>query len=40
MKPIGKNHKKNKGWMIEHECTKCGKRMLNKLAEDDSVEVF
>ncbi|MCH8519065.1 hypothetical protein LAT59_04875 [Candidatus Gracilibacteria bacterium] len=26
--------------MIVHECTKCGKKIPNKLAEDDSIEVF
>lgn len=40
MKPIGKDYHKNKGWMIIHECKKCWKKMKNKLAEDDSVEVY
>ncbi len=39
MKPIAKDHKK-KGWMIVHECQKCGKKIPNILAGDDSVEVF
>ncbi len=40
MKPVGKDHKKNKWRMIQHECQSCHKKILNKLAEDDSVEVF
>lgn len=40
MKPVWKDHKKNKGWMIAHECQKCSKKILNKIAEDDSIEVF
>ncbi|NDK09627.1 RNHCP domain-containing protein [Candidatus Gracilibacteria bacterium] len=40
MKAVGKDFKKNKGWMIQHECQKCHKKILNKLAEDDDVIVF
>jgi DNA-directed RNA polymerase subunit RPC12/RpoP len=40
MKPIWKDHKKNKWWMIEHECQLCHKKILNKVAEDDDMEVF
>jgi len=40
MKPSGKDYKKNKGWMIQHTCQKCDKKILNKLAEDDNIEVF
>ncbi len=40
MKPVATNHKKNKGWMIEHECQTCHKKILNKVAEDDDMEVF
>lgn len=40
MKPVWKDYHKNKGWMVIHECQKCGKRIPNKLAEDDSVEVY
>lgn len=40
MKPVGKNYKKNKGWMIEHECQTCHKKILNKTAEDDDMEIF
>jgi len=40
MKPIWKEYKKNKGWMVIHECQKCEKKIPNKLALDDSVEEF
>lgn len=40
MKPVWKDHKKNKGWMIVHQCTRCDKKILNKIAEDDSIETF
>lgn len=36
MQPIGIDSKKNKGWMIEHKCKKCGKKILNKVASDDN----
>lgn len=39
MKPLSKEYKK-KGWMIVHECQKCGKIIPNILAQDDSVEIF
>jgi len=26
--------------MIEHECQSCHKKILNKVAEDDDMEVF
>jgi DNA-directed RNA polymerase subunit RPC12/RpoP len=40
MKAVWKDFKKNKGWMIQHECQKCHKKILNKIAEDDDVIVF
>lgn len=40
MKPVWKDHRTNKGWMVIHECQKCTKKIPNKLAEDDSVDVF
>lgn len=40
MKPIGKDHRKNKGWMVIHQCMECWKNIPNKLAEDDNLEVF
>ncbi len=36
MRPIWIDNKKNKGWMIQHECTLCHKKILNKIAEDDN----
>ena len=35
MRPIGTDYRKNKGDMIVHECEKCGKKILNKVAPDD-----
>ena len=35
MEVIGIDHKKNKGWMIQHRCIRCKKEILNMLAEDD-----
>lgn len=40
MKPVWKDYHKNKGWMVIHQCQKCSKKIPNKLAEDDNVEVF
>ena len=40
MKPVWKEYRKNKGWMIIHECITCNKKILNKIAEDDSIEIF
>lgn len=40
MKPTWKDHRKNKGWMIVHECLKCWKIIPNRLAEDDDQEIF
>lgn len=40
MKPVWKDHKKNKGWMVIHECIICWKKIPNKLAEDDNLELF
>ncbi len=40
MPPVGKDYHKNKGWMVVHECNTCHKKIPNKLAEDDSIEVF
>ena len=35
MKPIGTDHDGKKGWMIVHECERCGKKIPNKVAPDD-----
>jgi len=40
MRPIGIDYRKNKGWMIEHECEVCAKKMLNKVAPDDAFADF
>ena len=40
MKPVWQEMRKNKWTMIIHECQKCGKRMLNKLAPDDDFLEF
>jgi Zn ribbon nucleic-acid-binding protein len=38
MAPVGLDHSGKKGWIIIHECTKCGHTMKNKSAEDDSQD--
>ncbi|USN58905.1 MAG: RNHCP domain-containing protein [Candidatus Peribacteria bacterium] len=40
MEPIGMDTRKNKGTMIIHQCQKCQKKMLNKLAPDDDLLSF
>jgi hypothetical protein len=35
MFPSWLDYKKNKGYMIEHTCKKCWKKIINKLAPDD-----
>ncbi|PID84292.1 hypothetical protein CSB09_01805 [Candidatus Gracilibacteria bacterium] len=40
MKPIDFTYKKKKGDMILHECQKCGKTILNKVAPDDDFIGF
>ena len=40
MKPVWKDYHKNKGWMVVHECISCKKKIPNRLAQDDNVEVF
>ena len=40
MMPAWIDHKKNKWWMIEHKCQKCGKTILNKIAPDDNFFEF
>lgn len=39
MKPVGLDHRSNKGWMIVHLCTKCGKKIPNIAACDDDLTV-
>lgn len=40
MEPVGIDYRKNKGDMIRHKCTKCGKEMLNVVAPDDEFVGF
>jgi DNA-directed RNA polymerase subunit RPC12/RpoP len=40
MRPVGMDYRKGKGDMIRHQCEKCGKEMLNKVAPDDEVVKF
>ena len=40
MKPVWLDHRKNKGLMLVHECQKCKKKMLNRIAEDDDWELI
>lgn len=35
MKPIGFEERKGKGMVVVHQCQKCKKRIVNKLAPDD-----
>jgi DNA-directed RNA polymerase subunit RPC12/RpoP len=38
MKPVQIDQNKKKGWIIIHKCTKCGKRIPNKAADDDNFD--
>lgn len=40
MQPIDIDYRKNKGYMIQHQCTKCQKTILNKVAPDDNFLEF
>lgn len=37
MKPVGMEHKSQKGWMILHQCTGCTKVIPNIVAPDDNI---
>jgi len=37
MKPIGVTQSGKKGWIVLHECTKCGAINRNKMANDDNM---
>jgi hypothetical protein len=39
MSPIGLTQSSKKGWILLHECKKCGHTMKNKMAEDDNMEL-
>jgi DNA-directed RNA polymerase subunit RPC12/RpoP len=38
MEPIFATKDGKKGWIITHKCTKCGKIIKNKTADDDNFE--
>ncbi len=38
MKPVSITKDGKKGWIISHKCTKCGKIIQNKAAEDDNFD--
>ncbi len=40
MEPIWIEYKKNKWNMLKHKCAKCGKEILNKIANDDDFLSF
>ena len=40
MKPLHLDQRSGKGWVIEHECVKCTKRITNKAAPDDDLAHF
>jgi len=39
MKPIGLTQSGKKGWILLHECIKCGVATRNKMANDDNMEL-
>jgi hypothetical protein len=39
MKPISVTQDGKKGWILLHECQKCGKTIRNKMADDDNMEL-
>ncbi len=39
MKPIGLTQSGKKGFILLHECIKCGRTIKNKLADDDNMEL-
>lgn len=40
MEPIGSDYRGAKGFMILHRCVKCRKKMWNRTAEDDEMEIL
>ena len=38
MKPVGYDYNSKKGYVIIHNCAKCGKEIKNILAFDDSIQ--
>jgi hypothetical protein len=39
MKPVDIDYKSRKGYLIVHQCQKCGVKNLNRVAEDDNQEM-
>jgi DNA-directed RNA polymerase subunit RPC12/RpoP len=37
MAPVSMDYNGKKGWLIVHECRRCGKRIPNKTAPDDDL---
>jgi hypothetical protein len=37
IRPTALDHDGKKGWMVIHECERCGKRIPNKAAPDDDL---
>ncbi len=40
MRPISLDYDGKKGWLIVHECVRCGKRIPNKAAPDDDLSTI
>lgn len=40
MEPIAIDQNGKKGYQIIHRCLKCGKKIFNKTASDDSIEMI
>ena len=40
MKPVSLDQRGKKGWMINHVCVECGKRIPNIVAPDDDIVGF
>lgn len=40
MAPVTLDQSGKKGWMIVHECLRCGKRIPNKAAPDDDLSAI
>jgi len=40
MRPVGIDSRSGKGFIVLHECVRCGKRIANKAAPDDDLTAF
>lgn len=38
MRPVALDQRSGKGWIIIHECERCGLRVKNKAAPDDNLQ--